>query len=105
MFRTAEVVVEFFPKEAGGRQGPPWLNGYRYSPHFRVTNSSEFLGIEFVSGPDQVEFNVQYHAIARFLYEPNVSYEALIEGTEFEILEGPKVVGKGKIISREELTS
>jgi hypothetical protein len=96
MFQTAE---------AGGRPRPPWLNGHRYSPHFRVNNRPELLGVEFVSGQDQPEFNAQSKAVVRFLYEPNVSYEALAVGTEFEIVEGPKVVGRGKIIRHEGFTS
>ena len=105
MFQTAQVIVSFFPAEAGGRQSPPWLNGRRYSPHFRVRNRPELLGVEFISGPDQPEFNAQSQAVVRFLYEPNVSYEALAVDAEFEIVEGPKVVGHGKVISRKDAIS
>jgi hypothetical protein len=38
------------------------------------------------------------YATVKFLYEPNVSYTDLVEGTRFEILEGPTVIGYGEII-------
>jgi hypothetical protein len=40
------------------------------------------------------------HATIKSLYEPNVSYEELIEGARFEILEGSRVVGYGEVLRK-----
>ena len=41
------------------------------------------------------------HATIKALYESNgVSYEELVEGARFEILEGPHVVGYGEVVRR-----
>lgn len=32
------------------------------------------------------------------LYYPDINYDRLISGQEFEIMEGPKAVGKGVIL-------
>jgi hypothetical protein len=102
----AEVQIELYPPESGGRQTPLDLcNDHpgRYRPHFRLlSHPSELLGVEFMDGPDDpVMPGKSTFATVRFLYEPAVSYAGLTVGTEFEIVEGPRAIGRGKITRRE----
>lgn len=95
----AEVQVVFLPPSKGGRK--PFLNDQQYRPHFRVPPSTDMLGVEFVDGPDDaVTPEIPTCATVRFVYHPQVSYDALQVGTEFEVLEGPHVVGHGRVTRR-----
>jgi hypothetical protein len=84
----AEVWIKFLPTAEGGRRSPVCLAtdalGH-YRPHFRVRGGdSQMLGVEFVEGPDEpVPPGGCTYATVRFVYEPEVSYEALTVGAEF----------------------
>jgi translation elongation factor EF-Tu-like GTPase len=69
------------------------FEGYR--PHFRVADG-EHLGISFekVEPPSAMD---TYRATVALVY-PGVDYRALVEGAEFEILEGARVVGSGRVL-------
>ena len=101
----AEVLVEFLPTEKGGRKTPICLSTDapgRYRPHFRVCNGDgEMLGVEFVDGPDEsILPGDSTYATVRFVYEPEVSYDALVVDARFEVLEGSRVVATGQITRR-----
>jgi hypothetical protein len=101
----AEVWVEFLPTAEGGRGSPVILAGGAsgaYRPHLRVRGGEgEMLGVEFVDGPDEpVAPGGATYATVRFAYEPRVPYEALAVGVEFEVLEGSRVVGVGRVTRR-----
>ena len=64
---------------------------------FAQLGSEEVLGIEFVSGAS-LRPGASGVVRVRFLYNSLVSYESLKAGVRFEILEGPRVVGHGKVI-------
>jgi hypothetical protein len=97
----AEVHVTFFSKESGGREKAVELDNRGYRPHFRVYGNSDYLGVEFVDGPEEpVQPGGSTHATVRFLYWPQVNYGLLVVGQEFEILEGPNLVGNGKVLRR-----
>jgi hypothetical protein len=105
MAGIAEVFVEFLPTEQGGRRTPVCLStdgaaGYR--PHFRVRGGDgEFLGVEFVDGPDDpVSPGGSTYATVRFTYEPEVCYDALVVDAPFEVMEGSRVVGTGRVTRR-----
>jgi hypothetical protein len=94
-----ELELEFLRPAQGGRKQPPQMNDQQYRPHLRVPPSSEMLGVEFVRGPESpMPIGVPIRATARFLYEPQVSYAALQSAVAIEVLEGPKVVARGKVI-------
>lgn len=96
------VLVEFLSPNKGGRKNPINLNGSSYRPHFRVTGDLEYLGVQFVEGPER-EIKPEELVVAKvkLIYYPNVSYDKLINGKEFEILEGAMVVGKGTVVNKE----
>ncbi|MDP4147031.1 MAG: hypothetical protein Q8936_21585 [Bacillota bacterium] len=100
-----DVSVEFLSKDKDYRERKFYLNGSKgysrgYSPHFRVIGDSEFLGIEFIEGPDRfIGLGEMVNAKVELMYYPDVSYEKLIKGQRFEILEGATVVGRGYVLS------
>jgi hypothetical protein len=97
----AEVQVVFLPASQGGREKMPFLDDQCYRPHFRVSPNGDMLGVEFVDGPDgPVSPSIPTFATVRLVYSPKVSYEALRVGAKFEILEGPHIVGHGKVTKR-----
>ena len=92
----AAVYVQFINAEAGGRSTPAYVKE-PYRPHFRV-GDGEHLGIEFVGGPDEpVPPGVGINSRVRFVYSPQVDYDALQVGVQFQILEGVRIVGIGKV--------
>jgi translation elongation factor EF-Tu-like GTPase len=101
----AEVYVEFKPTDEGGRHSPVWLNEDaegRYMPHICVHGGdNEYLGVEFVDGPDRmIAPGDGTYATVRFMYEPQVSYDALTVGASFDICEGGRVAGWGRVTRR-----
>jgi hypothetical protein len=102
----AEVLIELLPSEQGGRGTPVCLstdNTVPYRPHFRVRGGKgEMLGVEFVDGPDEpVPPGGRTYATVRFLFEPEVCYDELVLGAQFEMLEGGRrVVGVGQVTRR-----
>jgi translation elongation factor EF-Tu-like GTPase len=94
------VSVEFLPSDEGGRKNPVYLNDGGYRPHFRVNGNTEYLGVQFLEGPDRIiNPNERVTAKVWLMYHPDMFYDKLSEGKEFEILEGAKVVGRGVAIS------
>jgi hypothetical protein len=73
-----------------------------YRPHLRVRGGDgQFLGVEFVDGPDDpVPPGLKTYATLRFLYEPQVCYDALAVGAEFDVMEGGRVVAVGRVTRR-----
>ena len=100
----AEVEVEFLPTEKGGRKAPVWLGESadpKYCPHFVVMGGQEYLGVEFVDGPDEpIPPGRRCNATVRFMYEPEVCYASIAVGVEFEVREGSRVVGFGRVTRR-----
>lgn len=97
--RLAEIEVTFLAHSQGGRTHTLNLNGGSYRPHFRVRGDAEYLGIEFVEAPDgEVHPGEPIQATVRLVYEPQVSYDKLVVGAEFEILEGARIVGNGHVV-------
>ena len=48
----------------------------------------------------QIQPGESTHATVKALYEPMVSYDELVKGSRFEILEGARVVGHGEVVRR-----
>lgn len=101
----ADVWIYLLPSESGGRTLPLDLcndRPGRYQPHLRVIDGSgEMLGVAFMDGPDDpIQPGGSTQATVQALYEPIVSYDELVEGRRFEILEGSHVVGHGEVVRR-----
>jgi translation elongation factor EF-Tu-like GTPase len=101
----AEVFVEFTPTAQGGRCSPIRLDedaSPHYMPHLVVHRSDgTYLGVEFVDGPiDPINPGDRTYATVRFMYEPEVSYDRLVEGARFDIREGGRTVGSGRLTRR-----
>ena len=73
-----------------------------YMPHLRIhAADGEYLVVEFVEGPDRmIAPGDGTYATVRFMYEPQVSYDALTVGATFDICEGGRVVGSGRVMRR-----
>jgi hypothetical protein len=101
----AEVLVEFMPTEKGGRRTPICLSTSglgHYRPHFRVHyGDGTMLGVEFIDGPDEpIQPGGRAFGTVRFVYEPAVSYDALVVGAGFDVLEGNRIVAIGRVTRR-----
>ena len=97
----AEVKVVFLPTSEGGRQQMPFLDDQCYRPHLRIGQSAKLLGVEFVDGPEgAVSPGECTYATVRLAYDTHVSSNVLKVGTEFEIVEGAQVVGRGQVTRR-----
>lgn len=101
----AELFLQFLPTDRGGRRSPISLSADAvapYRPHLRVVDGDEtLLGVEFVDGPDEpVSPGMKTHATVRFLYEPEICYDALNVGARFELLEGARPVAVGEVTRR-----
>jgi hypothetical protein len=92
-----EVEIQFSSTSDGGRTSPVILCEL-YRPHFRVV-AGEMLGVQFMDGPDEpIAPGEASCATVRFVYWPNVNYDALVEGAAFDVVEGATVVGHGRVI-------
>jgi hypothetical protein len=92
----ALIEVVFLSLEKDGRNSLPHLKE-SYRPHFRV-NNGEYLGVSFIDAVDPVLFDTSLTAQVNFLYHSKVNYDALQVGVEFEILEGPNIIGYGRVV-------
>src|SRR5215467_2709411 len=102
MASYAEVWIELLATDQGGRRSPIYLSTdvpRGYCPHLSVKGGDgEYLGVEFVDGPDgPLEPSSSAFATVRFMYEPQVNYDALCARAEFDIMEGDKIVGCGRV--------
>src|SRR5260370_42169306 len=101
---TAQIT--FLPPSEGGREVLPmdWSGG-QYRPHLVMCDPNQrkallvsnvaqenYLGVAFVGGSANVVAGQPFVAELALLYWPNVSYDALVPGATFTILEGPHVV-------------
>jgi len=109
----ASAIVTFLSAEDGGRKTIPCLNTKPfYRPHIVVQDSSirhatydasgmgneHYMGIEFVSGPEDVGFDIPFQCKFRFIH-PRVDYSTATAGATFTVREGGHIVAYGTISS------
>ena len=87
---TISCIVTFFSKKM---VNPPNLTNGKYSSHILVKGTEEHLKVNFIDGEDVI-FDQPIRANALPVNE-DVDYSSLQEGTEFLIVEGGTIVGKG----------
>lgn len=103
MKKIVEVLVDFLPTNQGGCRTPIQLGENAptpYRPHFRVhPGDGAYLAVEFIDGPDEsILPGHSTYATVRLIAE--VSYDALVVDTAFDICEGGHVVGSGRVTRR-----
>ena len=91
-----DLVVTFLAPDQGGRTQPLEINGYR--PHLRVPPDNTMLGVEFLGPVGFAPVGNPISATVRLIYHPAVSYSALQPGSDIEVLEGARVVGRGRVV-------
>ena len=93
-----EVEMAFLNQAEGGREQPPVLTTPSlYRPHL-VVGDGEYLGVVFLSVPQSVQAQSVFIATLGLAYHPNLDYSALVPGAEFTVREGPRVVGRGRVL-------
>ena len=107
-----KIEITFLSPMQGGRTRPPVLvsENSTYRPHIVIGDPTQrcaitvgneiretYLGLVFVSGPEDVRFGEPVEAEAALLYYPQPEHDSVVQGATFTIREGPKVVGYGRV--------
>ncbi len=106
-----EAEITFLPESEGGRTMPPGiLSSGVYRPHLvagdpnqrrAVVEGNEirelYLGVAFLSGPENIELGKSFSAELALIYYPNPIYDALIPDATFTIREGARIIGYGRV--------
>ena len=95
----AVVRLMFVQPSDGGRVPPTRFDGGLYRPHFRVGANGEYLGVAFVAGPAKATAGKDFEATVALIYD-GVDYSGLQAGVQFAVLEGPRTVATGTVVSR-----
>ena len=104
--RYVKVWIQLLPVDEGGRRTPLDLSSewpVAYRPQLRVRGGhGRLLDCEFVAGPsDPIEpGGPGAHATIRLPLGNGTSHAELVTGAEFDVLEGPRLIGYGKVTSR-----
>ena len=103
--RYVKVWLELLPVDEGGRRTPLDLSSewpVAYRPQLRVRGGSgRLLDVEFVAGPS--EPIAPGSGAAATIRVPQVngdSHAELVAGAEFDVLEGPRLIGHGRVTAR-----
>lgn len=85
-----------FSSESGRRSA--FSKGYM--PHLRVVDTKEdaYLGVRVIDCPAQVPPGAEVKITMEAMYLDRVDYSALVPGCHFDILEGRKAVGMGRVL-------
>jgi hypothetical protein len=107
MRKIITAKLRFLSADEGGRPAPPiFTSRTGYRPHLVITiaqkqgaeeSQEALLGVMFLTVPEHVKAGEVVSATLGLLYWPEVDYSGLVPGTTFDILEGSKVVGHGKV--------
>ena len=104
--RYVKVWIELLALDEGGRRTPLDLSSewpVAYRPQLRVRGGhGRLLDVEFVAGPSEpvVPGGPGAHATIRLLHHNGGSHAELVTGAEFDVLEGPRLIGHGRVVSR-----
>jgi translation elongation factor EF-Tu-like GTPase len=95
---TVSINAQLNKTEDGGRVAP-FNSGY--CPHLVVEGTSEMLGVRVVDCPNFVFPGEASTIKFELMYYPQLSYAALRVGARVAIVEGPKTIGLGTVVSRD----
>ncbi|HEX6048234.1 MAG TPA: hypothetical protein VFZ21_03165 [Gemmatimonadaceae bacterium] len=103
--RYVKVWIELLPVDEGGRRTPLDLSSewpVAYRPQLRVRGGDgRLLDVEFVAGPsDPVHPGAGAHATIRLPLDHQHSHAELVTGAEFDVWEGPRLIGRGRVTAR-----
>lgn len=98
LIKAIDAEMVFFSAENEGRSTIPMPG---YMPHFVIKDDTEYLGIRLIKTQDDIIFDRPTKCTIELLYYPNVDYSKLRSGVLFEVREGPKIIGSGRIISEQ----
>jgi hypothetical protein len=104
---TMQAIVEWIPKEEGGRRQPPAGVGLpAYATVVRFVDTTEPwpppVAWSLVVEKDESASELyRWIANVHFLMD-NAPHESLRPGREFELYEGNKLVARGRILARDE---
>ena len=103
--RYVKVWIELLPVDEGGRRTPLDLSSewpVAYCPQFRVRGGNgRLLDVEFVAGPSEpIHPGAGANATIRLPLGNAASHAELVTGAEFDVLEGPRLIGRGRVLSR-----
>lgn len=79
----------------GGRHAP---FTEEYCPHLVVANPGDWLAVRVVQCNAPVHPGQEAIVTFSLMYYPGIDYSALIPGATFEVREGSRVVGTGKVL-------
>lgn len=74
--------------------------GTGYSPHIRIEGADSVIPVRFVCVPSTRELGEEYIQTLELMYPNQVDSTSLVTGVGFQILEGQKVVGNGRVVFR-----
>jgi hypothetical protein len=102
--RYLKVWIQLLPYDEGGRRTPLDLSSewpVAYKPQLRVRGDARLLDVEFVAGPSEPVFpgGDGAHATIRLPSANGAAHPAFPVGTEFDVLEGPRLIGHGRVTS------
>ncbi|MDF2775516.1 MAG: hypothetical protein K0S86_5017 [Geminicoccaceae bacterium] len=103
--RYVKVWIELLPVDEGGRRTPLDLSSewpVAYRPQLRVHGGDgRLLDVEFVAGPsDPVHPGAGAHATIRLPQDHQHSYAELVKDAEFDVWEGARLIGRGRVTAR-----
>ena len=103
--RYVKIWIELLPVDEGGRRTPLDLSSewpVAYRPQLRVRGGQgRLLDVEFVAGPSEpITPGSGAPATIRLPHDNGVSHAELVTGAEFDVLEGPRLIGHGRVTSR-----
>jgi len=105
-----EAEVTFLKTEEGGRATPLRLEPGSpfYMPHLVIGDpkakspSGKLLGVAFRRAPLTLSPGDTATVRMDLMYHPQVDYRELVPGATFTVHEGPKIVGRGRVVKRED---
>lgn len=110
MTPAIEAEVTLLRAEEGGRAAPLSLEPGSpfYMPHLvigdpkQISPSGTLLGVAFRRAPLKLTPGDTATVRMDLMYHPQVDYRELTPGATFTVREGPKIVGHGRVLKRED---
>lgn len=93
---SCRAIVKFHRPENGGKVQMPEGDGY--APYARVGEGGELRAIRILGLPLDGKFGESYSVELELTYHPQLDYSAILPGGVFQLVEGRRIVGEGRIV-------